>query len=85
MALVFSNPSTPRALGSMINTPIYADQQNFHVSIEGAQIYLFAFLAAVGGRDPWSAARSGDRIWPASAVIWGSIVGVIPFTLARRP
>jgi FSR family fosmidomycin resistance protein-like MFS transporter len=52
----------------------------FDVSVEAAQLYLFAFLAAVavgtlvGG-------PIGDRIG-RKAVIWGSIVGVIPFTLA---
>jgi MFS transporter, FSR family, fosmidomycin resistance protein len=52
----------------------------FGVSVESAQFYLFAFLAAVavgtliGG-------PLGDRIGRKS-VLWGSIVGVLPFTLA---
>jgi FSR family fosmidomycin resistance protein-like MFS transporter len=51
----------------------------FDLSIESAQIYLFAFLASVavgtliGG-------PVGDRIG-RKAVIWVSIVGVLPFTL----
>jgi FSR family fosmidomycin resistance protein-like MFS transporter len=49
------------------------------VSVETAQIYLFAFLAAVavgtliGG-------PVGDRIG-RKYVLWGSIVGVLPFAL----
>jgi FSR family fosmidomycin resistance protein-like MFS transporter len=52
----------------------------FGLSIETAQIYLFVFLAAsaagllVGG-------AVGDR-FGRKKVIWGSIVGVLPLTLA---
>jgi FSR family fosmidomycin resistance protein-like MFS transporter len=52
----------------------------FGLSIETAQIYLFVFLAAsavgllVGG-------PLGDR-FGRKRVIWGSILGVLPFTLA---
>jgi MFS transporter, FSR family, fosmidomycin resistance protein len=51
----------------------------FGLSIETAQIYLFVFLAAsaagllIGG-------PIGDR-FGRKKVIWGSIVGVLPFTL----
>ncbi|MGI4815573.1 MAG: MFS transporter [Janthinobacterium lividum] len=51
----------------------------FHLSVENAQVHLFAFLAAVavgtvvGG-------PIGDRIG-RKYVIWGSILGVAPFTL----
>jgi FSR family fosmidomycin resistance protein-like MFS transporter len=51
----------------------------FHVSVRAAQIDLFIFLAAVavgtiiGG-------PIGDRIG-RKLVIWGSILGVLPFTL----
>jgi len=51
----------------------------FHVSVQASQIYLFIFLGAValgtilGG-------PVGDRIG-RKYVIWGSIVGVLPFTL----
>ena len=51
----------------------------FHVSVRAAQIDLFVFLAAVavgtilGG-------PIGDRIG-RKHVIWGSILGVLPFTL----
>lgn len=52
----------------------------FHMPVATAQIYLFVFLASVavgtliGG-------PLGDRIG-RKHVIWGSIVGVFPFTLA---
>jgi len=77
MALVFSKAFYTASLGSYYTFYLIS---KFNVSIEGAQIYLFAFLAAVavgtliGG-------PIGDRIG-RKAVIWGSIVGVIPFTLA---
>jgi MFS transporter, FSR family, fosmidomycin resistance protein len=51
----------------------------FHLSLGAAQIHLFAFLAAVaigtliGG-------PLGDRVG-RKYVMWGSIVGVLPFTL----
>ncbi|MGA7538829.1 MAG: MFS transporter [Steroidobacteraceae bacterium] len=51
----------------------------FHVSVQASQIYLFVFLGSValgtilGG-------PVGDRIG-RKYVIWGSILGVLPFTL----
>lgn len=54
--------------------------ETFHVSVKEAQIYLFVFLGAaalgtlVGG-------PVGDRIGRKS-VIWVSILGVLPFSLA---
>jgi MFS transporter, FSR family, fosmidomycin resistance protein len=52
----------------------------FHVSVQSAQLLLFLFLASfavgvlIGG-------PIGDRIG-RKYVIWGSILGVLPFTLA---
>ena len=52
----------------------------FHVTVRSAQVHLFIFLAAVavgtilGG-------PIGDR-FGRKRVIWGSILGVLPFTLA---
>ena len=52
----------------------------FHLSAQTAQVYLFVFLAAaaagtvIGG-------PIGDR-FGRKTVIWGSILGVLPFTLA---
>ena len=54
--------------------------ERFHVSLHAAEMYLFIFLGAValgtilGG-------PIGDR-YGRRMVIWGSIVGVLPFTLA---
>jgi len=52
----------------------------FDVSIESAQIYLFAFLASVA-LGTLIGGPVGDRIG-RKAVIWVSIVGVLPFTIA---
>ena len=77
MALVFSKAFYTASLGSYYTFYLI---HKFDVSVEAAQLYLFAFLAAVavgtlvGG-------PIGDRVG-RKAVIWGSIVGVIPFTLA---
>jgi FSR family fosmidomycin resistance protein-like MFS transporter len=52
----------------------------FHVSLQSAQVYLFLFLgaAAVG---TFAGGPIGDRIG-RKYVIWCSILGVLPFTLA---
>jgi MFS transporter, FSR family, fosmidomycin resistance protein len=51
----------------------------FQVSVQGAQIYLFAFLFAVA-LGTLIGGPVGDRIG-RKYVIWGSILGVAPFTL----
>ncbi|MDR3620867.1 MAG: MFS transporter [Paludisphaera borealis] len=51
----------------------------FGVSIETAQIYLFIFLGAVAA-GTLAGGPVGDRIG-FKAVIWTSILGVLPFTL----
>jgi FSR family fosmidomycin resistance protein-like MFS transporter len=54
--------------------------EKFHVTVGAAQIYLFLFLGSaaagtlIGG-------PVGDRIG-RKYVIWGSILGILPFTLA---
>jgi MFS transporter, FSR family, fosmidomycin resistance protein len=76
LALVFSKSFYTASLNSYYTFYLIS---KFHVSIESAQIYLFAFLASVavgtlvGG-------PVGDRIG-RKYVLWGSIVGVLPFTL----
>jgi FSR family fosmidomycin resistance protein-like MFS transporter len=52
----------------------------FHISVQSAQIHLFLFLgaAAVG---TFAGGPIGDRIG-RKYVIWCSILGVLPFTLA---
>jgi FSR family fosmidomycin resistance protein-like MFS transporter len=51
----------------------------FHVSVQSAQIHLFAFLAAVAA-GTIIGGPIGDRIG-RKYVIWCSILGVLPFTL----
>ncbi len=51
----------------------------FHVSVQSAQIHLFVFLAAVAVGTV-AGGPIGDRIG-RKAVIWASILGVLPFTL----
>jgi FSR family fosmidomycin resistance protein-like MFS transporter len=52
----------------------------FGVSVADAQIRLFIFLAAVAA-GTFLGGPVGDRVG-FKAVIWGSILGVLPFTLA---
>ena len=53
--------------------------EHFHVSVRSSQLHLFVFLAsaAVGGM---VGGPLGDRLG-AKHIIWGSILGVLPFTL----
>jgi FSR family fosmidomycin resistance protein-like MFS transporter len=52
----------------------------FHVSVQTAQMHLFIFLAAAAA-GTFIGGPLGDRIG-RRYVIWGSILGVLPFTLA---
>jgi MFS transporter, FSR family, fosmidomycin resistance protein len=76
LAVIFSKAFYTTSLSSFYTFYLIS---RFDLSIESAQIYLFAFLASVavgtliGG-------PVGDRIG-RKAVIWVSIVGVLPFTL----
>jgi FSR family fosmidomycin resistance protein-like MFS transporter len=66
-------------LASLTNYYTFYLMGKFHLNIKDAQLHLFLFLGAVavgtivGG-------PVGDRIG-RKAVIWGSILGVLPFTL----
>jgi len=51
----------------------------FHVSVQSAQLHLFVFLAAVAAGTVLGGPL-GDRIG-RKAVIWGSILGALPFAL----
>jgi MFS transporter, FSR family, fosmidomycin resistance protein len=76
MALTFSKFFY---LASLTNYYTFFLIGKFHVSVESAQIHLFVFLAAVatGGL---AGGPLGDRIG-RKYIIWGSILGVLPFTL----
>lgn len=52
----------------------------FGLSVGSAQIHLFILLAAIAA-GTFIGGPVGDRFGP-KVVIWGSIVGVLPFTLA---
>jgi FSR family fosmidomycin resistance protein-like MFS transporter len=54
--------------------------QKFHLSVRGAQLYLFVFLAAVA-IGTFLGGPIGDR-FGRKYVIWFSILGALPFTLA---
>jgi FSR family fosmidomycin resistance protein-like MFS transporter len=77
LSLVFSKAFYQASLGTYYTFYLIS---KFQLSLASAQIYLFAFLASVavgtliGG-------PIGDRIG-RKAVIWGSILGAIPFALA---
>jgi FSR family fosmidomycin resistance protein-like MFS transporter len=77
MALVFSKHFY---LASLTSYYTFFLISKFHVPVRTAQIYLFVFLfsAAAG---TFAGGPIGDRIG-RKYVIWGSILGVLPFTLA---
>jgi len=76
VALVFSKYFYLASLSSYYTFYLIS---RFHVPVRSSQLHLFAFMGAaavgtlVGG-------PIGDRIG-RKAVIWGSILGVLPFTL----
>ena len=76
MALTFSKFFY---LASITNYYTFFLIGKFHVTVESAQVHLFAFLAsvAVGGL---VGGPLGDRIG-RKYIIWGSILGVLPFTV----
>lgn len=76
MALVFSKYFY---LSSLTSYYTFYLIQRFHLSVQAAQIHLFLFLAAVAA-GTLIGGPVGDRIG-RRAVIWGSILGVLPFTL----
>ncbi len=77
MALVFSKNVYLASISSYYTFYLI---ETFHMSVQDAQLYLFVFLgaAAVG---TLAGGPIGDRIG-RKAVIWVSILGVLPFSLA---
>ena len=76
LALIFSKYFYLASLTSYYTLYLIS---RFHVSIQDAQIHLFVFLGAVAA-GTLIGGPIGDRIG-RKYVIWGSIVGVLPFTL----
>ncbi len=77
MALTFSKHFY---LVSITSFYIFYLIHTFGLSVQSAQLYLFVFLAAVAAGTVIGG-PIGDRIG-ARRVIWWSILGVLPFTLA---
>ena len=76
MALVFSKYFYLASLTSYYTFYLIA---KFHVSVQSSQLHLFVFLAAVAA-GTFMGGPIGDRVG-RKAVIWCSILGVLPFTL----
>lgn len=77
VALVFSKYFY---LASITSYYTFYLMHKFGVSVQSSQIYLFIFLGAVAA-GTMIGGPIGDRIG-RKHVIWGSILGVLPFTLA---
>jgi FSR family fosmidomycin resistance protein-like MFS transporter len=67
-------------LSSISSYYIFYLISKFHLSVQNAQIHLFVFLGAVA-LGTFAGGPIGDRIG-RKYVIWFSILGVFPFTLA---
>jgi FSR family fosmidomycin resistance protein-like MFS transporter len=67
-------------LASITSYYIFYLMHRFNLSTETSQIYLFVFLAAAAA-GTFFGGPIGDR-FGRKKVIWGSILGVSPFTLA---
>ena len=66
-------------LASMVGYFTFYLITRFHVSVRSSQLHLFVFLVAAAA-GTFFGGPIGDRIGPRY-VIWGSILGVLPFTL----
>ena len=76
IALTFSKYLYQACLGSYLTFFLI---HKFGVSVQGAQIYLFVFLAAIAC-GTFVGGPLGDR-FGRKVVIWISILGILPFTL----
>ena len=77
VALIFSKYFY---LASLTSYYTFYLMSKFHVTVQSAQIHLFLFLGAVAG-GTIIGGPVGDRLG-RKVVIWCSILGVLPFTLA---
>src|SRR5580693_5571832 len=66
-------------LASMVGYFTFYLISRFHISVRSSQLHLFVFLGAAAA-GTFLGGPIGDRIGPRY-VIWGSILGVLPFTL----
>jgi len=76
LALVFSKQVYLMSLSTFF---MFFLIERFQLSIESAQLHLFAFLGAAAA-GTFAGGPIGDR-FGRKYVIWGSILGVLPFTL----
>jgi FSR family fosmidomycin resistance protein-like MFS transporter len=76
LTLVFSKAFYQASLGTYYTFYLIS---KFHLSVASAQVYLFVFLASVA-LGTLVGGPLGDRIG-RKAVIWGSILGAVPFAL----
>ena len=76
IVMLFSKVLYLASIGSYYTFYLIA---TFHLSIQQAQVTLFVFLASVAA-GTFLGGPLADRIG-AKFVIWGSILGVLPFTL----
>jgi MFS transporter, FSR family, fosmidomycin resistance protein len=76
LALIFSKYVY---LASLVSYYTFYLIAKFHISLQSAQLHLFVFLGAVAA-GTIIGGPVGDRIG-RKYVIWGSILGVLPFTL----
>jgi FSR family fosmidomycin resistance protein-like MFS transporter len=76
MALIFSKYFYMASLTSYYTFYLIS---RFHLSVQSAQVHLFIFLGAVAAGTV-TGGPVGDRLG-RRVVIWGSILGVLPFTL----
>jgi len=77
VALIFSKYVYMASLSSYYTFYLI---ETFHLSVQSAQLYLFLFLGAAAA-GTFIGGPVGDRIG-RKYVIWGSILGVLPFSLA---
>ncbi len=76
LALIFSKFFYTASIGSYYTFYLI---EKFQISVQSAQIYLFVFLGA-SAAGTFVGGPIGDR-FGRKYVIWGSILGVLPFTL----
>ena len=67
-------------MASMSSYFIFYLMAKFHIPVQSAQLHLFVFFGAVAG-GTIAGGPLGDR-FGRKVVIWTSILGVLPFTLA---